>query len=389
MLIGLALGIASDELWGRFRARLGRSWRRRKSSAFTRSTDAVAHARNLVGIYTAQGLGDSLYSLKTSADTIIVPVLPLRDKRWTGLLSPEDDAPLQIMATERVAFPHDASRIERLRKEGLRLWDGSILYSLNRGRIQDTLPVGVCNYFAYVDLGDRVLRESDTVHGKKPLLRGVLASFNRAISGELQPVVLSAAATCVFESSEGRLVVMQHRSDEVVNARGLIGVCPNFGLELNEVSGTRSRFGVIAYNFMKEFLEELLNQKDARHVAESPRVGNPDIIFESDHGKRLVEEIDSHRLKIYLTGAVIDPSDGSLAFSLLAHFTSIEYTAWLRDAAIGSWESAAQLGTPKLEFRKFCEPEIQNLMSPDHMISSSLYSLDRARELLPELDSDE
>ncbi len=381
LLIGVVVGVVGDEVWGLIKRRFGHLQHQTKVRWFRRKTDAAAHARNLLAIYERNGLSTSLYALET-VDGVVLPVLPIPDDRWTGRMDPEADSPICLSGTERVTFPFDAARIERMRQQGLKLWDGSILYSTNDGALGDKLSVGVCNYFAYVDVGATVLAESASISGKKPVLLSNLSSFENALSGLLTPVVLAAAATCVFETEDGPVVALQHRSEQVVNARGLVGVAPIFGLEPNVITGHRSKYGILTYNLMKELLEEFFNQKEARRAGDSPKVGDPDSLFDSPHGQRLVEELDSGRINLYVTGAAIDPSDGSLIISLLAHFTSKEYAAYVRRTATGSWESASGTGAPKIELRALHGEATDSLMSIDAMIASSIYSLDRARMMM-------
>lgn len=378
LVIGVLVGIGGDELWGVAKQRLNTRRRRRLTKSFLEENDTVKHAHNLVRIYTSTGRGESLYSPTTIHSSEMVPVLPASNSAWVGRVHSSLDLPFKIVSTRRDKFPHDAALITRLKREGLRIWDGSVLYSKNNGEIGDTLPVGVCNYFGYINLGDRVLHESSEIAGAKPLLEH-LSSFENALSGQIAPVVIAGAATCVFETDRGPVIALQRRSQKVVNARGLMGVAPIFGFELNEVAGQRSRFGVVVYNVLKEILEEFVNEKSARHANDSPKVGNPDSLFETQHGRRLLDELQSDRLRIYCTGAAIDVTDGSLFLSLLVHFTSPSYTEYLRDASVGSWESVGGDGAPKILFKSLFSPEVESMMSIDEMIATSIYSLDRAR----------
>lgn len=384
-MIGIVVGIFGDEAWDVSKRVFHAHRRKQQTHRFRKSTDAVRHARNLLEIYARHGLSNSLYSLQSVARKVAIPVIPMPGKNWVGDLDPSDDSPLRIDNTKRVEFEYDSARIRGLKKLGLKLWDGSILYSINDRELHGSLTVGLCNYFAYVDLGARVFAESASSRGKKPLLLKHLSTFGEALGSGLKPIVVSAAATCVFETVQGPMVALQHRSQNVVNARGLVGVAPIFGLELNTTSGNRSKYGLLTYNFLKEMLEEFFNQKEARRAGDRPQVSDPDSLFATKQGRRLVRELSLGNLKIYVTGAVIDPSDGSLVISLLAHFTSPDYVELLMSTATGSWESESIKSEPKIKLQPLDSPETESLMSIENMIASSIYSLDRARLTLHDL----
>ncbi|SDU53456.1 hypothetical protein [Jiangella alkaliphila] len=243
-------------------------------------------------------------------------------------------------------------------------------------RVPALLPLVVDRDDRFV--GDRILHESDAADGDKPLLLGTFRGFDEAVAGPLRPVVISATAACVFEHADGgREVALQRRSDRVVTPRGMYAVAPVFGLEPNVLGWSRSRFGLVTYNVLKEILEEFFDEEELSRAADQPVAAHPDWVFHSEHGRRLVAELDAGRLRLRCTGAAIDISDGSVVLAVLTHFTSPAYADELKLTARGSWESATA-GGPRIEFAPLDGRELTALMTADTMTASSIFSLDWA-----------
>lgn len=382
ILLGVVLGIAGDEGYSFLKSRVAARRAGRSRQRLERSADPVRHTAHLLEIFRANDLADQLVRTATTRVPALLPLLADHGDRFVGDIAPESDTPLRLLQPERVEFPYRRHVIERQQRGGVTLWDGSLLYALGEPVADDGLAVGVCNYFAYVDLGDRILHESDAPGGDKPLLLGTFRGFDEAVAGPLRPVVISATATCVLETGDGRReVALQRRSNRVVTARGMYAVAPVFGLEPNVLGSSRSRFGLVTYNVLKEILEEFFDEDELTRAADQPGAAHPDWIFRSEHGRRLVSELDAGRLRLRCTGAAIDISDGSIVLAVLAHFTSPEYAHELGLTARGSWESATA-GGPRIEFVPFDGPELTALMTTGTMTASSIFSLDRARTWL-------
>jgi hypothetical protein len=78
-------------------------------------------------------------------------------------------------------------------------------------------------------------------------------------------------------------------------------LAPTFGLEPSVVDHVASRFDVLEYNFLKEFLEEIYGIDALARNAESGLL-DPDAIFDNPEAERLVAEFDSGRATLQVTG---------------------------------------------------------------------------------------
>lgn len=381
LVVGVVVGIVADELYTAVKSRLGGLRERRAASNFARSTDPVSHAENVSRIFADSGREHLLYRLATLSPGPLLPVMPDPADSLVGTVNPASDLPFRLVSTERDELPYRKSLVRVMQRAGLNLWDGAICYAPPNPFEDSTLMLRVCNFFAYVDRGNRVLAESRKVTGEKPIL-GALQSFETALSGHLLPSVVSVAATCVFDDGHEKLVALHRRSNQVVNARGLVGVAPNFVVEPNTVGGERSRFGILTYNLLKEVVEEFFDDEEVVHAGDQLRP-SPDWVFRTDAGVKLINELDSGRLTITCTGTCIDLSDGALITTVLAHFTSPEYLREVKLSTRGSWEAAAADG-PLIKFLPIESPEVDQLLAGRDFIGSSAFSLDRARLVLRE-----
>lgn len=377
LFVGALLGILGDEVYGALKAWLRNFRSRRSATHFDRSTDPAMHALNICQIFDASERAHLLYRPATIQNGPLVPVMPDLDDILVGALDPASDMPLRLEALERDELPYSASLVRKMRQSGLNLWDGAICYAPADPFTDSMLSVRVCNYFAYVDFGNRMLNESRTTSGKKPILAG-LTDFQTALSGSLKPSLMAVATTCVFDSAEGPVVALHRRSNEVVNSRNQVSVIPSFAIEPNMAGSERSRYGILTYNLLKEIVEEFFDEEDVEHAGDQLRP-SPDWVFLSQNGLLLIDELDAGRLTIACTGAAIELSDGTLQIALLAHFASPDYLRELKLSIKGNWEGTSPVGPP-IEFVPLEGSRIDKLLASRELAPMSAYSLDRARQ---------
>jgi hypothetical protein len=374
VLAQLAFSSAMPKVNKRLAAR-----RRRKA---TRTDNSATKSRNILAIYANHGLESSLYAPKTFPEQALLPILPHPGLGLPMTLEPgrEDLVVLDGLATEN--FPVDQRLIRKKIARGADIWDGSSLYVKQMQSADDgdvSFSVGICNYFAYVTLAQRMSAECRRTSGEKPLLVKHFRDFSTAMTDGLPPIALAATATCVFESDSGPVVAVQRRSDAVVNAAGMLGVAPIFGLESNRIRTSRSKYSLVYYNFLKEFIEEFFGLEQVIRTATNPRA-DIDWIFGLPPAVDLIAQVNNGDLTLSCTGAGIDVSDGSLTLALLAHFHAPSYLDIVKSTAVGSWESAPSTQhTPAIDFVPIDDPMFEELANVDAMDPSSIFSLDLAR----------
>lgn len=347
---------------------------------------SAKHSHNILTIYRSAGIADHLYTVQTFAGQTL-PILHDNEIPPIGRIdATTEDDPVVLDDLDANPFPVDERLIKSKIARGARIWDGPAVYL--KGMQTDStgkpiLTAGICNYYGYVTLAQQLSTEANSSTGRKPIPLGHFGRFSDATSGKFGPVTLAATVTCVFDSEHGeQFIALQRRSDAVVNAAGMYGVAPIFGLESNRLRSAKSRYGTIYYNFLKEFIEEFFDLEPVIRAATTPR-SDLDWIFQLPHAPDLVAQLDNGDLSLFCTGLGIDLSDGSLTIALTAHFTSPDYLETLRSTAVGSWESETATATrPAIEFVAVDDPSLADLATIEHMDPSSIFSLDLARQHL-------
>jgi hypothetical protein len=366
------------------RAKAARLDRRRQRER--RNSSAASLADKIVAIYARRGWSDRLYTPVTVGGPGPIPMLGDGGDAFISTISPTDDAPIEVISSKREELPFDHKLVERKQEAGIKVWDGSVLFVKGNGGMapEPTPPVqvGVCNYFASMTLGDVVQRECRANADPGRTLASHFSSFDAArLATAPGPISVGADAVCVFEDQPDQVVVIHRRSDEVVNSHGLHTVSPAFGFEPNWIRAERSRFGIVYFNFLKEFLEEFWGDDDVAHTTDRPRA-HPDWIFDSEQGSRLLREVDEGRVSMACAGVSIDLTHPSLILALVVRFQSREFLDYVKRAP-GCWEGReASIEHPALSFLPLHSSELSNLMNCDTMKATSIFALDRARSYL-------
>lgn len=382
LLAGAVLGVAADRAadfaWQTY-ADVKRSRARLRNPKRSLATRAA-----VLQYFGARQRETVLYETRSIAVGSRLPILFDPTLPVTGTnVEAQGDTHVVVADHSRTSFQVDRRLIRRTQGRGATLWDGSLLYVTGADLPGPTLRIraGVCSYFSYVTFSDKISRQARRKSSQ--ILDSTYSDLQSVLSGATKPVVVAAATTCVFRNEHGETeVAIQRRSHAVFNGAGELAVIPVFGLEDNTHGGLASRFNVVFYNFVKEFIEEFYGLEELTRAATSPRIA-PDWIFEIEPAKRLLAEHAAGRLELRLTGVGSDLTDGSLGLALLASFSSPEYLARLKLDCTASWESAGiVVGERPIKFVPLSDgdqDELDALVRSEGMYPSSLFSLDLAR----------
>ena len=387
LVLGAVIGVGADRFWD-LAART--SGNRRTANKRGQRLRTETNIRDqILSFYDDRGFGDHLYVPK-NIPLGRVPMLAFPGAPGLAISSAEFG--LTMTSTLRVPMHVDRAAIARREAAGGRLWDGDLLYLCHAkmppvamdGSWQGMpeLETGVTNYFSFVTAADEWRKEATNLASDQ-LLRAHYRDLDTLLTKPPSPLALSAAAVCVFHTAQGSLFPLAMRSDEVVNAMGALSLVPTFGLEPNTKGIAFSRFDLLKYNFLKEFVEEMYGMSEAEHNADSGRL-HPDSIFETAEGTRLCAEFDDGRATLLVTGISGELTDGSLTLSLLAEFSSEEFFEEVLQAARPSWEWQPIPGSHQhVQFYPLSalkgEAGAIQLSSLAH---SAAFSLDRALEVL-------
>lgn len=376
-LIGAAFGVGLDEAWQVGRRRFV-AWRTAvQQRTLARRDDEVRHGAQVEQILQTDNVADLLYVPtrlgSTTSRLSRLPLLDVTSPSWVGPLDPSEDRPLVLVDPKPQALPYNASTIAQLSRSGVRLWDGPLCY-LDPSTSADEMSVRIGNYFAFVDFRDRLMRQTDRVKRGSTILADQFLSLESAATGKHGPVALSGAVTCVFDTPGGYQVLTHQRAADVVSGRGLMGVVPLFGLEPHVQASQRSSLGLLPYNIAKEILEEVYGE-DVNHAGDRPASLHPDAVFESPHGKAIIEWVRTGELTFHVSGAALDLTNACLAISIVAHFSGALYES-VKVSARGSWE------THRLDLVGLFDRELDQAYAEARLLPSSAYAIDAARRYL-------
>jgi len=133
-------------------------------------------------------------------------------------------------------------------------------------------------------------------------------------------------------------VPIQSRSGEVIGLGNMRAVVPTFGLEPNRIGDSTSRYGLLAYNFFREYAEELFDLEDVVQSVIARRA-SLDWIFELPQVALLESEMVAGRVSLSTTGFCVIPQEGVLSIAMLAVAESPELFRKVRAQTNPNWEA--------------------------------------------------
>ena len=299
----------------------------------------------------------------------------------------ENDVVIHVTDPERVDYDIDQRLVRQARSEGRRFTNSPILYLV--GYDEHQLKAGVTGYRSSMTLAARVSRSILQSTSQRPsVYKNELRTLQSALSSDLlRPLNFGSDATCVFWDGQKYVTPVHRRSHQTINAPGAITVTPAYTYELNTSEGIRSRFGIIGYNFLREFLEEFWGEKKIAEMGSRPRA-NPDFMFDTTLGRKLIAEVDAGRVELWCTGIGVDLSHVCCSVALTARFTSPEFLMQVRNAPghielNEDWlaEMDTREGESALRFPELFGDQM-NQMLLGKIKPTTLFSVDRARVLV-------
>jgi hypothetical protein len=380
LILGAVLGVLVNkgfdktEAWARIGERRGS---RRKSRRIERSINQVGWDEVLEH-YRSAGSFSELYRPGHVGHGGVTPLLV--DESWIASLELDlyEATSLQIVDDKRREFGVDLRAIKKRQSEGVRLFDGEILF-VEETRDQDGLPpqlrLGNCSYFSYASLALRLEREFRRRFRRRPLIDTYFRNAKDALARPAPGLALGCLCATVFMTAEGPEFVLHQRSDEVLSLGSLYSLTPMFGVEANRRGGRSSKRPLLQYNFAKEFAEEFYNLEDVVSAAMSKRF-DIDWVFELNEMAGFETERTAGRLRLTYTGMCISPLEGVASIALLAVFDDPEAKERVLAGAEPNFESG------ELLFRHVDDPCLDGWADRRELGATSVFALDRARAVL-------
>lgn len=274
--------------------------------------------------------------------------------------------------------------VRRRRAMGQTLWDGPRAVFVTGATAEDDLELRTGNYYRFLARQERVLRESDSVRGRKPNLDSLTDIFSLIADPPAEGLALAGAVAVVFHTSKGPRVWLHSRSSSTVNAAEAEGPAPAFGFEPNWGRGDhRSHYGFIAYNVFREYLEEFFEVDGVSQSGTEPKTNDPNWVFNNEPGRRLEAEIGEGRVSLTCTGVASSLTVGDLGLLLTLEFTGPDYYKWVLMNATGGDEANRSFGDARLWDEDLSSDHVTALIQgAEKCWSFGRLTLDRTRRLL-------
>ena len=336
--------------------------------------------------YRERGLYESLYTPSSLEIKERIPVLA-NDLVIPRALDPYKDD-LFYLEDRKSNFPVRERLVRRSSKAGATVFDGEILYvdrvEIEEGTIKK-VALRRCNYFAYASLSLQLQKALRTRGRRSMQHKRHLTTFNTAISRPLQPQALGCGVVTLFEENGELFVALAHRSPEVLNVSNIKGILPTFGAESNIVGSERSRYSLLFYNYLKEFIEEFFDLEELVEMVKARR-GHPDWILQLPAAKTIAREVKNGRLTMEYLGVAINPIDGAFLCATLAWFRPGSfYHALKRDLRV-NWESSPdEQNAPAVQFVPLFDPHIDEWIDQGEIDPGSAFAIDLARGRVKEI----
>jgi hypothetical protein len=379
LILGAIIGVIVAKLYDLIFANV-KAWRK-KVGVKRRAAQYKPGYQEAIAIKYFDRIGrlSDLYTPTHTKVTNPIPVIAEGSPTVLPAITPTSEAAIKLRspANARKEFPVRLRTIQRQRREGARIFDGTILYVQDRtiddGNIAFVLDR--CNYYSFATKMVMLRRELRSRSFHDPIYKNLLATLSASIATTVEPQLAGCSCVTLFPATGGGYsVIFGRRSAEVAQSVNQICTLPSFGMESNVTAGQKSKYGIFFYNYLREFGEELLDLEELIELTESKRFG-PDWIFNLP-GMNLVEaEVIRGDLQLSCLGVSANPYDGALDFALLAQFRSSAFLPTLEAHMRANWESSTQ----PIEIRDLFDPEIDEWVQVGMLDNCSAFAIDLAR----------
>ncbi|BAL87775.1 hypothetical protein AMIS_25550 [Actinoplanes missouriensis 431] len=333
----------------------------RSSRAARRRGDLLRSQRVrdwLLTYYARRGV--ALFTADINGTTTTIPVIAPDEWIFNRRLEMTADWPLTQRPAPASPPQPDMRAIRRRLRLGTKLYETSqrSLYLDVVQPDEDTLlATRPCRYFALAS--SLIALEDETFAGaaggwwrriRTPVRDRFLPGPPQA--GVARPAPFSVGVLAVFavRTSHSYEIAIQSRSGEVLTAPNAKAVIPNFGLAENELAGHRSKLGIIGYNLVKEYLEELFDYEELiGEVLE--RRHDPDWFLNFPEARDLLDREPDGMLTLTCLGIGIDCLSGTTTVAVLVDVEDALFGASLKKKIIANWEvSMPTPGSPPVQF---------------------------------------
>ena len=323
----------------------------------------AASGRNLyewlISYYERNGHLEDLYTCSLGNLTDKVPILTKRN--WQHV------SPIQLSGESLVRhddgverkFPVDERLLAKRAFMGQKLFNDPSLYldALEEEPNSIILRVKSCKYFELATSLIRLEEETyDAVRRRRrssllPIRNNHFSSVDQAARCSLKPFSVGCAGLMALEVEGTYEFIIQTRSSATITAGNLLAGIPQFGLM--PVPQHDENLGILPYNFVKEYCEELYNREDLVQLMQSRHLPASWLGSFPEAGE-LLGMIHNGTCRLYSLGFGIDALSGTGTIAMLALIKNAEFAKSLRSKFAANWEIAQrQAGVKSIEPLRF------------------------------------
>jgi hypothetical protein len=271
--------------------------------------------------------------------------------RDTLQITPDQDSILQYDQTLGSEFDINYDLISQRKSLGQRVWDATTIYldhisgSVKYGNI--VFHARPCRYYA--SLTKMIELENETVFSVKSndylnciLRKQYYSNLLNIESNLLKPLTIGCSVVLAIRTNFGYEIALQTRSEENVTDNNVTTTVPSYGLSpfIGEIPQQR---GLLFYNFLREYLEELHNLRELDQPPDSN--ASSDTSHDSVYNHPEASPFLSSNFALYYIGFGFILSNGYPTIGLLARLDDIEAGMHIKSIIEPNWEIASGLGT--------------------------------------------
>lgn len=393
LIAGAALGAVFAEFPRMIRAL--KKWKNQKSSR--RRAEMTLDGsldRYLIQYYGALGIEPYVASIhdETRSLAIFVPeVLSFKkevymDEEWLILEKEERVEPYPIRARsirkrQRMGARIYPSRHDCLTYEEVRYAQEPRIYArpCNFMHIASSvIPLEDETFFAASHAITRRWRKSRTARVRGDWLPRELGPGQKS----KQAFQLGGAFVFAIKTESSYEVAIHRRSAKVATDPGKRAVIPVCGFESNRIGNIKSSMGVIFYNFLREYLEEMHDYEDLIGEMAQRRL-DPDWFAELDEAKKIISLYGAGEFSLMYLGTCIDWFSGTMGVCVVATLENTAEGRQIKRNLRANWEIAEARGAdPAIEFVDISDPRLAQWHHEGAFSTISNYSLSIALDYL-------
>lgn len=341
----------------------------------------------LIDYEISAGRGDSLGSFQSSGQERRLAVYSPSAWQASTALPAGDVRPVRPLRREaellpeRVAPPRPVSR--HMRRTANEIWDGPSLTNAGLPHsVDDCITPVESGYWniapQMIELEEEAIACAGSQFWRRPRRRkaidDVFDSVERGVGGTVVFVVEEVGA-------EPR-VLLHRRSLKVATNPGLICTIPTYVVENNR-PGEKSELDLVAWNVLRELLEEAFDKSEVERPAIKP---TSDWFFNDDGiGSDLFAAAKDGRLQFFHLGWFVNLINGLLDMMTLAYLRGTSEQLQMVQSQLEGNEHEIHAGYDSLWFAELLSDQLSDLCLSGAFHPGCALAIARAREIVAQL----